>query len=185
LGVRKPTLVPAGDADEFVCRTRVQVRASLLRTSLRSIEKFPWRVEAHRVIHPARTASEALFSLRKRAVPFGRRQHPLKQFCEVLVSDKAQIQVGDQSFECGVITGTENERALDIAQLRAKTGLVTLDPAFMNTASTKSSITFIDGDAGILRYRGYPIEQLAEHSTFVETAYLLIYGHLPSKVELE
>jgi len=101
------------------------------------------------------------------------------------VSDKAQIQVGDQTFECGVITGTENERALDIAQLRAKTGLVTLDPAFMNTASTKSSVTFIDGDAGILRYRGYPIEQLAEQSTFVEVAYLLIYGHLPNHAELE
>jgi citrate synthase len=101
------------------------------------------------------------------------------------VSDKAQIQVGDQTFECGVITGSESERGLDIAQLRAKTGLVTLDPAFMNTASTKSAITFIDGDAGILRYRGYPIEQLAEQSTFVEVAYLLIYGHLPNKVELD
>jgi len=101
------------------------------------------------------------------------------------VSDKAQIKVGDQTFECGVITGSENERGLDIAQLRAKTGLVTLDPAFMNTASTKSAITFIDGDAGILRYRGYPIEQLAEQSTFVEVAYLLIYGHLPNKAELD
>ena len=61
--------------------------------------------------------------------------------------------------------GTENERAIDIAKLRAKTGLVTLDPAFMNTASTKSAITFIDGEKGILRYRGIPIEQLAENST--------------------
>ena len=104
--------------------------------------------------------------------------------CEVLVSDKAQIQVGDQTFECGVITGTENERALDIAQLRAKTGLVTLDPAFMNTASTKSAITFIDGDAGILRYRGYPIEQLAEKSTYLEVAYLLLNGELPDSTQL-
>jgi citrate synthase len=76
---------------------------------------------------------------------------------------------------------SENERAIDIQQLRAKTGIVTLDPAFMNTASTKSAITFLDGEKGILRYRGIPIEQLAEQSTFVETAYLLIYGNLPTE----
>ena len=84
-----------------------------------------------------------------------------------------------------VVVGTENEHAIDVAQLRAKTNFVTLDPAFMNTASTKSAVTFIDGDKGILRYRGIPIEQLAEHSSFVETAYLLIYGHLPSDPELK
>src|SRR5205814_629353 len=72
----------------------------------------------------------------------------------------------------------------DIANLRNKTGLVTIDPSFMNTASTKSAITFLDGEKGILRYRGIPIEQLAEHSTFVETSYLLIYGHLPREPEL-
>src|SRR5687767_2386020 len=81
--------------------------------------------------------------------------------------------------------GTENEKAIDIAALRAKTGLVTIDPAFMNTASTKSSITFLDGDKGLLRYRGYPIEQIAERSTFVETAYLLIYGNLPTESEFQ
>ncbi len=81
--------------------------------------------------------------------------------------------------------GIEEEHALDIPQLRAKTGFVTLDPAFMNTASTKSAITFLDGEKGILRYRGIPIEQLAEQSTFVETSYLLIYGHLPSEAELQ
>jgi len=101
------------------------------------------------------------------------------------VSDKVHIQAGDTSFEAPVVAGSENERAIDIANLRAKTGLVTLDPAFMNTASTKSAITFLDGEKGILRYRGYPIEQIAERSRFVETAYLLIYGELPTQAELE
>jgi citrate synthase len=101
------------------------------------------------------------------------------------VTDKATIELGDTKLEVPAIVGTENERAIDVAQLRAKTGYVTLDPAFMNTASTKSAITFIDGDKGILRYRGIPIEQLAEKSTFVETAYLLIYGNLPNDVQLK
>ena len=101
------------------------------------------------------------------------------------MSDKVEIKLKDSTFEAPVIVGTENERAIDIASLRNKTGLVTLDPAFMNTASTKSAITFLDGEKGILRYRGIPIEQLAEKSKFVETAYLLIYGDLPSKPELD
>jgi len=92
--------------------------------------------------------------------------------------------MADEKLEVPVIVGTESERAVDIGHLRAKTGFVTLDPAFMNTASTTSAITFIDGDKGILRYRGIPIEELAERSTFVETAYLLIYGHLPNEAEL-
>jgi citrate synthase len=100
------------------------------------------------------------------------------------VSETAEIKYGQQTLTVPVVTGIENEKGLDIGQLRAKTGLVTLDPAFMNTASTKSAITFIDGDQGILRYRGIPIEELAEKSTFVETAYLLINGHLPNKTEL-
>jgi citrate synthase len=101
------------------------------------------------------------------------------------VTDKVEIKLKDSSFEAPVIQGTENERAIDIASLRAKTGLVTLDPAFMNTASTKSAITFLDGEKGILRYRGYPIEQIAEQSRFVETSHLLIYGELPTKTELD
>jgi citrate synthase len=101
------------------------------------------------------------------------------------VTEKATISLGDAKLEVPVVVGVENEHAIDIGQLRAKTGAVTLDPAFMNTASTKSSITFIDGDNGILRYRGIPIEQLAEKSTFVETAYLLIYGNLPSEDQLK
>jgi citrate synthase len=101
------------------------------------------------------------------------------------VSEKVELKLKDSTFEAPVIVGTENEKAIDIANLRTKTGLVTLDPAFMNTASTKSAITFLDGEKGILRYRGIPIEQLAEKSKFVETAYLLIYGDLPSKSELD
>jgi citrate synthase len=101
------------------------------------------------------------------------------------VSDKAELKLGDTTFEAPVIVGSEGEKAIDIQQLRNKTGYVTIDPAFMNTASTKSSITFLDGEKGILRYRGIPIEQLAEQSTFVETSFLLIYGHLPNDAELK
>ena len=100
------------------------------------------------------------------------------------MTDKAIITLGDTRLEAPIITGTEGERAIDVAQLRAKTGLVTIDPAFMNTASVKSAITFIDGDKGILRYRGIPIEELAEKSSFVEVAYLLIYGSLPTETQL-
>jgi citrate synthase len=100
------------------------------------------------------------------------------------VTDKATITLGDTQFEAPVIVGTEGEHAIDIAQLRTKTSYMTIDPAFMNTASTKSAVTFIDGDKGILRYRGIPIEQLAENSSFVETAYLLIYGNLPDEQQL-
>jgi citrate synthase len=101
------------------------------------------------------------------------------------VTEKVEIKLKDSSFEAPVVVGTENEQAIDIANLRAKTGLVTLDPAFMNTASTKSAITFLDGEKGVLRYRGYPIEQIAERSRFVETSYLLIYGELPTQKELD
>jgi len=101
------------------------------------------------------------------------------------VTDKATITLGDTHFDAPVVVGSEGEHAIDIAQLRAKTGFVTIDPAFMNTASVKSAVTFIDGDKGILRYRGVPIEQLAEKSSFVETAYLLIYGSLPNAHQLD
>jgi citrate synthase len=104
---------------------------------------------------------------------------------EAPVSEKAEIKAGTAVLEAPIVVGSENERAIDIQQLRAKTGMVTLDPAFMNTASTKSGITYLDGEKGVLRYRGIPIEQLAEQSTFVETAYLLIYGNLPTEHELQ
>ncbi len=89
-----------------------------------------------------------------------------------------------QTLELPIVTGTENEKGIDISTLRGKTGYVVLDPAFVNTASTSSSICFIDGDKGILRYRGIPIEQLGAQSTFVEVAYLLIYGELPNRDQL-
>jgi len=101
------------------------------------------------------------------------------------VADKAELKLGDTKLEAPILIGSEGEKAIDIQQLRNKTGFVTIDPAFMNTASTKSAITFLDGEKGILRYRGIPIEQLAEQSTFVETSFLLIYGHLPSDAELK
>ncbi|HEY2903747.1 MAG TPA: citrate synthase [Polyangia bacterium] len=97
---------------------------------------------------------------------------------------KAELKIDAKVIELPVIEGTEAERAVDIGKLRAQTGYVTIDPAFVNTASTTSSITFLDGEKGVLRYRGIPIEELAEKSTFVEVAYLLIYGKLPNTTEL-
>jgi citrate synthase len=84
-----------------------------------------------------------------------------------------------------VVRGTEGETAIDIEELRAATGLITIDPGFGNTGSCKSAITFIDGEKGILRYRGYPIEELAAKSTFLEVAWLLIHGELPTRAQLE
>ena len=101
------------------------------------------------------------------------------------MSDSVELHLGSERFSYPILTGTENERAVDIAKLRDETGLITLDLAYKNTGATKSAITFIDGDLGILRYRGYPIEHLAEHSTFMEVSYLLLYGELPSAVQLE
>ncbi len=88
-------------------------------------------------------------------------------------------------IELPIVEGSEGERAIDIGRLRGETGFITLDNGFANTGSCQSSITFIDGEKGILRYRGYPIEQLAENSTFLEVAYLLIYGELPTEAENE
>ena len=98
--------------------------------------------------------------------------------------DRAQLRVGERAVEMDVLRGTEGEEAIDISRLRAETGLITLDVGYGNTGSCTSAITFLDGEAGILRYRGYPIEQLAEQSTFLEVAYLLIYGELPTGSEL-
>jgi citrate synthase len=101
------------------------------------------------------------------------------------MADNVQITIDGKVLECPVIKGTEKEKAFDIGKLRATTGYITMDPGFGNTGSCKSAITYLDGDNGILRYRGIPIEQLAEKSTFVETSYLLIYGKLPNKKERE
>ncbi|ACL06646.1 citrate synthase [Desulfatibacillum aliphaticivorans] len=100
------------------------------------------------------------------------------------MEEMAKITIGDETFELPVIVGTEGERAIDIQSLRKRTGLITYDPGFNNTGSCKSAITFMDGENGVLRYRGIPVEQLAEKSTFVETAYLLINGRLPEQKEL-
>ncbi|MBW2035978.1 MAG: citrate synthase [Deltaproteobacteria bacterium] len=100
------------------------------------------------------------------------------------MKETATITVNGKTFELPIITGSEGERAIDISGLRQKSGLITFDPGFANTANCQSDITFVDGERGILRYRGIPVEQLAEHSTFVETAYLLINGELPTKEQL-
>ncbi|VGO21606.1 citrate synthase [Pontiella sulfatireligans] len=100
------------------------------------------------------------------------------------MSNKATIEYEGQKLELDVIVGTENEVGLDITSLRAKTGMITLDPGYGNTGSCTSDITFIDGEKGILRHRGYAIEELAEKSTFMETAFLVLYGHLPNASEL-
>lgn len=101
------------------------------------------------------------------------------------MSDFAELHYNGNVYKLPVVEGTEKEKALDISKLRAQSGLITIDPGFKNTGSTESAITFLDGEEGILRYRGYPIEQLAEHSTFMEVAYLIIYGELPDKAELD
>lgn len=101
------------------------------------------------------------------------------------MSDKATLQLNDKSYELSVVTGTEKEKALDIHSLRDQTGYITLDDGYANTGACSSAITFIDGEAGILRYRGIPIEELAVKSRFVETAYLIIYGKLPTQAELQ
>jgi citrate synthase len=98
---------------------------------------------------------------------------------------KATLTFEGRTIDLPVVEGTEEELGLDISELRAKTGLITLDPGFGNTGACTSEITFIDGEKGILRYRGIPIEQLAKHSTFTETAWLLIHGRLPNRAELE
>lgn len=101
------------------------------------------------------------------------------------MSEKVTINIDGSSYDLPVITGTENEKAVDISNLRSASGYVTLDFGYKNTGSTTSKITFLDGERGILHYRGYPIEQLAQKSTFLEVAYLLIYGDLPSETELK
>ncbi len=100
-------------------------------------------------------------------------------------SGTAQLTLNGRTIELPVIVGTEDEKAIDITQLRAKTSYITLDQGYGNTGSCTSAITFIDGERGILRYRGIPIEELAEQATFMEAAYLLIYGALPTRKQLD
>jgi len=101
------------------------------------------------------------------------------------MSDHAKLSYAGKDYDLPIVEGSENEIAIDISKLRAGSGLITIDPGFKNTGSTKSAITFLNGEEGKLRYRGYSIEELAEKSSFLEVSYLLIYGELPSKTELE
>jgi len=100
------------------------------------------------------------------------------------MSKEAKLELDGKSYTLPEVTGTEGEKAIDISSLRANTGYITLDEGYGNTGACVSKITFIDGDKGILRYRGIPIEDLADKSTFIETAFLIIYGHLPNRSEL-
>jgi citrate synthase len=97
----------------------------------------------------------------------------------------ATLRLDDRDVDLPVVQGTDGDDAIDIGKLRGQTGLITLDPGYGNTGACRSAITFLDGENGILRYRGYPIEQLAEHSTFLEVAYLLIWGELPTREQLD
>ncbi|MCS6821448.1 MAG: citrate synthase [Microscillaceae bacterium] len=101
------------------------------------------------------------------------------------MSNFAEITLEGKTYQLPIVIGTEGEKAIDITKLRDMTGYITLDSGYKNTGATKSAITFLDGDKGILRYRGYPIEQLAEKSSFLEVAFLLIYGYLPKAEELK
>ncbi len=101
-----------------------------------------------------------------------------------ILSEPAVLKFGQQQVELPVVEGSENELGLDISRLRASTGMITLDEGYVNTGSTRSGITFLDGEQGILRFCGYPIEELCTHCDFVEVSYLLIYGHLPTTQQL-
>jgi citrate synthase len=100
------------------------------------------------------------------------------------MNKEAKLELDGKSFSLPTVVGSEGEKAVDVSSLRADTGYITLDDGYGNTGSCASKITFIDGERGILRYRGIPIEELAEKSTFIETAYLIIYDHLPNRAEL-
>lgn len=101
-----------------------------------------------------------------------------------MMGDTAKLTYGGKTYELPVIEGTEHEHAVDVTNLRAEAGLITFDDGYGNTGSCRGGVTFIDGEQGVLRYRGYPIEQLAEYSHFVETAYLLMFGELPTAAQL-
>jgi len=100
------------------------------------------------------------------------------------MANTARLEVNEKSIELPLVMGSESEIGIDISKLRSQTKAITLDPGFVNTGSCESGITFLDGEKGILRYRGYPIEQLAEKSNFLEVSYLLIYGELPTNQQL-
>src|SRR6476661_5706205 len=100
------------------------------------------------------------------------------------MDNTAELKLNGKTFSFPIVEGTEQERGIDISKLRNDTGCITLDDGYGNTGSCKSAVTFIDGEKGILRYRGIPIEELAEKSSFIEVSHLLIWGHLPTSIEL-
>lgn len=101
------------------------------------------------------------------------------------MDNQATLNINGSSYNLDITTGSENEQCIDIQKLRAESGCITMDPGFGNTGSCYSSITYVDGAKGILQYRGYPIEEIAENATFVEVAFLILYGELPNKEQLE
>ena len=101
------------------------------------------------------------------------------------MTEKATLTLDGKQYEFNVVTGSENERCIDIEDFRAQSGCITMDPGYGNTGACYSAITYVDGAKGILRYRGYPIEELAEKATFVEVAYLVLYGELPNAAQLQ
>ena len=101
------------------------------------------------------------------------------------MGDLARLEVAGKVYELPIVTGTENESAVEISELRGTSGLITLDSGYKNTGSCQSAVTFLDGEKGILRYRGYPIQEFAEKGTFLEVAYLLIRGELPKQEQLD
>src|ERR1700739_956777 len=101
------------------------------------------------------------------------------------MSNEAKLELDGKIYSLPTLAGSENEKAVDVSSLRANTNYITLDDGYGNTGSGISKIPFIDGDKGILRYRGVPIEEMAEKSNFIETAYLIIYGELPNRAQLK
>ncbi len=101
------------------------------------------------------------------------------------MKNTAKLNVNNETYELPLVEGSEGEIGIDVSNLRSQSGLITLDKGFKNTGSTKSAITFLNGEEGVLRYRGYSIEELSSKSSFLEVAYLLIYGELPSNKELD
>ncbi len=101
------------------------------------------------------------------------------------ITETVTVKIGDKSYDLSVLTGTYLEKGIDISKLRGLSGYVTLDPGYKNTGATTSSITFIDGDKGVLEHRGYPIEQLAEHASFLEVCYLVLNGELPTQAQMD
>src|SRR5271154_2750817 len=101
------------------------------------------------------------------------------------MNNEAKLELDGKIYPLPTVVGSEGEKAVDVSSLRASTGYITLDDGYGNTGSCLSKVTFIDGDQGILRYRGIPIEELAEKSNFVETAYLIIYGSLPTRLQFK